>query len=138
MEGVDDRVDITQMNVYADESVDVFICSHVLEHVPDDAAAARELHRILKPGGFGLVLAPIDIRLDDTFEDGSQVLAESDRWRLYGQGDHVRYYSKKGFVNRMRQASFKVAEFGVGHFSQGVFDRCGIATASVLYVVAKS
>ena len=34
-----------------DASVDGLLCEVVLEHVPDSAAAIRELHRVLKPGG---------------------------------------------------------------------------------------
>ena len=33
---VDDRVDITDMRAYGDQSVDAFLCSHVLEHVRED------------------------------------------------------------------------------------------------------
>src|SRR5947209_6169622 len=48
---VHDKVDITDMRIYADRSVDVFLCSHVLEHVSEDRKAMLELHRILKPNG---------------------------------------------------------------------------------------
>lgn len=34
-----------------DASYDVVLCLQVLEHVPDPAAAVRELHRIVRPGG---------------------------------------------------------------------------------------
>lgn len=34
-----------------DASFDVVLCLQVLEHVPDPAAAVRELHRVVKPGG---------------------------------------------------------------------------------------
>jgi SAM-dependent methyltransferase len=34
-----------------DASFDVVLCLQVLEHVPDPAAAVRELHRVAKPGG---------------------------------------------------------------------------------------
>lgn len=45
-----------------DDFTDVVICNHILEHVEDDRQALRELHRILKPGGWGVVLSPMDFR----------------------------------------------------------------------------
>lgn len=40
-------------------TIDLFITSHVLEHVPDTAAAARELFRVVKPKGRALVVVPL-------------------------------------------------------------------------------
>ena len=50
-----------------DASFDMVYCSHVLEHVPDDRRAMREIRRVLKPGGLALILVPIIA--DHTFED---------------------------------------------------------------------
>jgi ubiquinone/menaquinone biosynthesis C-methylase UbiE len=34
-----------------DDSVDVVVCSHVYDHVPDARRMFEEIHRVLKPGG---------------------------------------------------------------------------------------
>jgi len=135
MAGVDDRVDITAMRCYADRSFDAFICSHVLEHVSDDAAALRELHRILKPGGWGILMVPLMTHFEESIED-PRATTESGRWRLFGQGDHVRLYAKADFLRRLARAGFGVRQLDAGHFGPETFARCGIAPRSVLYVVA--
>ena len=70
MPGVDDVVDITDMRtVHGAGQFDVFICSHVLEHVNDDLAAMGELFRVLKPGGWGIAMVPISLGLEAIHED---------------------------------------------------------------------
>lgn len=133
----DDRVDIVDMPGYADNSIDLFLCSHVLEHVQDDRRAMLELFRILAPGGRGVVLAPINLALDDVYEDPG-VTSEAERWRHFGQHDHVRVYSKSGFVHRLQQAGFQVHQLGIRHFGAPQFARHGIHSRSVLYVVEKA
>jgi SAM-dependent methyltransferase len=44
---------------YADESFDLVTHTEVLEHVPDDARAFAELHRVLRPGGTLLFTVPL-------------------------------------------------------------------------------
>jgi SAM-dependent methyltransferase len=135
-EGVDDRVDIMDLNSYADSSVDFFICSHVLEHVADDRKALGELHRILKRGGQGILVVPIAVGVEEIDEDPS-VTDPAERWRRFGQDDHLRQYSKKGFLLRVEQASFKVQELGAEHFGQSTFRKHGITERSILYIVEK-
>lgn len=136
MEGVDDRVDITNMAEYANDAFDCFICSHVLEHVPDDRQALRELWRVIGPGGWGILMAPVMPHLEHTLED-QEATSEAERWRLFGQGDHVRLYAKRDFLLRVREAGFIVQELGAGYFGAEKFKRCGITACSVLYVVNK-
>lgn len=136
MEGVDDRVDITDMNVYADNRFDFIICSHVLEHVTGDVKAMNEFYRVLKPGGKAIMMVPILLTLSHDYEDFSYTSVE-DRWKHFGQGDHVRMYSKSGFIEKLSRAGFRVEEFGKNYFGADVFAKCGITESSVLYVVTK-
>jgi SAM-dependent methyltransferase len=133
---VDDRVDITNCP-YADGSVDVFLCSHVLEHIPDDRKAMRELHRILGADGFGIVLVPLFPGIDATHEDPKIDTLEQ-RWKYFGGGDHVRQYGKQDFVARLAAAGFTVDQLGIDYFGRDVFREAGIAENSVLYVVRKA
>ncbi len=87
-----------------DASFDFVYCSHVLEHVPDDQRAMREIQRVLKPGGSALILVPIIA--DQTFEDPS-VTNPAERERLFGQEDHVRRYGPD-VTDRLRNAGFQV------------------------------
>jgi SAM-dependent methyltransferase len=133
---VDDRIDLTACG-YPDASVDVFLCSHVLEHIPDDRTAMRELHRILRADGFGILLVPLFPGVDETHEDPA-ITSIEERWKYFGGGDHVRQYGKRDFVNRLAQAGFHVDQLGVDHFGRDAFRTAGIAENSVLYVVRRA
>jgi SAM-dependent methyltransferase len=137
MPDVDDRVDLTDMSSYPDGSVDAFVCSHVLEHIPEDRRALRELFRILRSGGWGILMVPIGLNQPEVSEDPAKATSESDRWRHFGQGDHVRSYNKQGFIDRVHSAGFKLQQLGVAHFGAKTFRRCGITPQSVLYVAEK-
>ena len=66
---------------YPDESFDVIYCSHVLEHVPDDCKAMRESPRVLKRGGWAILLVPINA--GKTYEDAS-ITEPAERLRVFG------------------------------------------------------
>ncbi|WP_108668659.1 class I SAM-dependent methyltransferase [Euzebya rosea] len=90
---------------FDDASFDVVICSHVLEHVPDDATALRELHRVLRPGGHALLLTPYALDGLGTVED-PDIDDPAEQDRRFGQWDHVRIYDRDDFLARMRRAGF--------------------------------
>lgn len=136
MPDVDDHVDIMDMKIYKNNSVDMFLCTHVLEHVIDDVKAMRELYRILKPGGWGIIQVPILLSINKISEDPN-ITSEHDRWKCFGQGDHVRMYSKKGFIQRLSKSGFKVKRVGGGYFGVDILKKCGISQKSILYVVHK-
>jgi len=134
---VDDHVDITDMKTYADNAFDCFMCSHVLEHVPDDRQAMRELFRILKPGGWGIAMAPICLGLRATIED-TTLSDPAERVRRFGQDDHLRLYARHDFIDRLTQAGFDVSCLGYTYFGGEVLEKNGIQQSSVLYVCGKT
>lgn len=87
-------------------SVDVVICNHLLEHVEDDRKAMRELYRIMRPGGWGIMIVPENRSLAETFEDDS-ITDPKERTRLFGQYDHRRLYGRD-YDTRLSEAGFKV------------------------------
>ena len=136
MEDVDDRLDITNMYAYKNEQFDFFICSHVLEHIPDDIKAMKELYRITKTGGRGIVMVPINLQLDRTVEN-PQSIDTSYRWKYFFQDDHVRMYAKKDFIKRLTSAGFKVNQLNTFNFLKATYAQHAIFPTSVLYVVEK-
>jgi SAM-dependent methyltransferase len=134
---VDERVDLTAMDRYADRSWDIILCSHVLEHIPDDRQAMREMRRVLKPDGFAVLLVPLVAGVEETHEDPN-INTEELRWKYFGMGDHVRQYGKRDFIARLEAAGLSVAQLGIEHFGAEAFRRAGIAENSVLYVVRPS
>lgn len=136
VEGTDLIVDITNMPEIESDSYDILICSHVLEHVSNDNKALSELYRVLKPGGWGIIMVPINLTIDQ-IDENPQVTDVAERWRRFGQDDHVRDYSKPGFIERVEAAGFTLNQLGIDYFGEAVFRRSGITTRSVLYVTEK-
>lgn len=85
---VDLVADLRQLPL-APNSVDLAICYHVLEHVPDDGAAIRQLARVLDRSGLVLIQVPQRAHAP-TIEDPEAPVEV--RIRKFGQADHVRYY----------------------------------------------
>lgn len=104
--GVMSRFDI-QKTPFADQTFDVVLCNHVMEHVSDDSVAMAEVHRILKPGGWAMLQVPIALRLDHTIEDPTAT-TDAQRIERFGQEDHVRLYSRRDYIQRLQAAGFEV------------------------------
>ena len=99
------KMDITNIT-YEDNQFDVILCNHVLEHIPDEHKAMKELLRILKPNGWAILQVPLDLRLEKTFED-SNIVSREDREKFFGQYDHVRLYGLD-YKDKLEEAGFKV------------------------------
>ncbi len=91
---------------FADNTYDIILCNHVLEHIPDDRKAMRELYRVMAPGGWGVFQIPQDLKREHTFEDPS-ITDPSERRRIFGQYDHLRVYGRDYF-EILEEAGFQV------------------------------
>lgn len=81
-----------------DGAVDLAVCYHVLEHIPDDARAIESLTRTLSASG--LVLVQVPHRPGVPTDEDPDAAAEL-RVSRFGQADHVRYYGED-FESRLR------------------------------------
>ena len=130
------KSDITRIP-FDDNSFDVILCSHVLEHIPDDALAMSELYRVMKPGGWGIFQVPIDHNLDKTYEDFSITTPEG-RTKAFGQSDHVRQYGND-YKNRLENAGFTVAmDDFVTKYSEKEIFRFGLDKKELIYRCEKT
>lgn len=93
---------------FKDNSYDIILCNHVLEHIPDDTKAMQELYRVLKPNGMAVLQIPQDLDRETTFEDDT-ITDKVERAKIFGQYDHVRIYGRDYF-NKLRSIGFKVEE----------------------------
>jgi SAM-dependent methyltransferase len=96
---------------FADASFDRIIASEVLEHIPDDTAAFRELARVLKPGGTLAVTVPA-------------WLSERICWALsdefhapFVEGGHLRIYTEAGIRRQLRDAGLRP---GAAHHAHSI------------------
>jgi len=104
----DSVVDVTAIP-FPDASFDAVICNHVLEHVPDDGLAMRELFRVLKSGGWAVLQVPSSNELPATLEDPT-LEDEEERLKKFGQRDHIRLYGRD-YLDRLKTAGFQATLF---------------------------
>jgi SAM-dependent methyltransferase len=78
---------------FADESVDGVVSANLLEHVPDDRKALREIRRILKPGARAAIVVPAGPGMYDYYD------------RFLG---HERRYARGELAAKAREAGLTV------------------------------
>jgi len=101
----DVKMDIREIP-FDDNTFDVVICNHTLEHVKEDLQSMKEFYRVLKPGGWGILNSPINEKRDVTYEDFS-ITDPAEREKHFGQRDHVREYGLD-YTTRLAEAGFTV------------------------------
>lgn len=122
---------------FEDESFDIVLCNHVLEHIRDDKKAMEELYRIMKKGGWGVFQIPQDISRKVTFEDDT-ITDKRERAKIFGQYDHVRIYGLDYF-EKLREVGFKVKEIDLTkELNENEINQFRLAKGELIPFVEKS
>ncbi len=117
---------------FENNSFDVVICNHVLEHVDSDKQAMQEIYRILKPNGFAILQVPQAVNNEKTLEDPT-VTDPKERERLFLQKDHVRLYGLD-YAERLKNAGFEVTSNKYAQtFSAEQIKRYGLPANEIFY-----
>lgn len=87
---------------YADETFDVTTALDVVEHLDDDIAGLKEMHRVTKTGGYSLIFVPAFMWLWGVQDDIS---------------NHRIRYTKKQIVERLENAGFTVERATYANFT---------------------
>ena len=111
--------DITKIDS-ADETFDLIICYHILEHIEDDYKAMQELFRVLKTTGTCIIQTPFK---EGVIYEDATITSPEDRKRHFDQSDHVRIYAVKGLQTRLEHAGFciEVREFALEYENESGF-----------------
>jgi SAM-dependent methyltransferase len=83
------------------------MCAEVLEHIPDDRAAVRELVRVLKPGGALAVTVPTP------FTEWAYGRLSVEYFRT--PGGHIRIYDPKALCGILTDAGLRIHSVGFAH-----------------------
>jgi len=122
---------------FEDNSFDIVMANHLLEHVEDDAQVMREFYRVMKPGGWGIFQVPVDYSNPKTEED-KNVTDPAERERLYWQRDHLRLFGMD-YGDRLRAAGFEVTEDRyVAEIGEALQERYALMSDEILYFCRKA
>jgi SAM-dependent methyltransferase len=124
----DVEADITHLP-FADETFDWVLCSHVLEHVPEDVTALSQLCRVLKLGGTAIIMYPVDYSRRQTYEDFT-ITDPEERRKAFDQHDHVRVHGAD-HADRLVAGGFEVhVERYLERLSEDEIERYGLRPPS--------
>lgn len=111
---IDYNLDISDMKTIHNNSFDCVIACDVLEHVHNHIEAIKEVHRILRNGGFCIFTVPQKDNLTITYEDAS-ITDPEERKKAFGQSDHLRIYGND-FADILKEYGFDVVAVNESYF----------------------
>jgi SAM-dependent methyltransferase len=122
---------------FEDNSYDVILCNHVLEHVESDIKAMKEVFRVLKSGGWAILQVPINYDYKETHEDLT-ITDPKERERIFGQYDHVRWHGTD-YGKRLASAGFDVDENAyIDSFSDEDIEKYRLPKGEIVYIAKKA
>ena len=122
---------------FEDNSFDIIMCNHVLEHVQDDKKVMKEFYRVIKKGGWGIFQVPIANNRKETFEDPS-ITEPKEREKHYWQDDHVRLYGLD-YGNILSKAGFEVVEDDyINNIDPSLVERYALPKGEIIYFCKKT
>lgn len=95
----------------SDSAFDCVVAVEVIEHVADDEGFIREIHRVLKPGGWFLATTP------------------NGDWKSNTNPDHKRHY-RRAELHELLSRHFPIVDVGYA-IRDGLFHRVGLRSWSV-------
>ena len=126
-------MDITDIKS-PNDTYDVIMCNHVLEHIPDDRKALKEIYRVMKNGAWASLQVPM--KGETTYEDTSINTPEA-REKAFGQQDHVRMYGSD-YYQRLQEVGFTTHVYKKeDFFSSEHNEKLALTTESELVIVRK-
>jgi len=130
------KLDITRLD-FKENSFDIIICNHVLEHIEDEEGALSEIIRVLKVGGWAMLQVPISSLLKQTLEN-KNIKTPEERANVYGQKDHVRLYGDD-YSERLEKAGFIVTKIAPNSLIEDIdlFTSLSVNKDEYLYIATK-
>ncbi|MCZ6771992.1 MAG: methyltransferase domain-containing protein [Proteobacteria bacterium] len=113
--------DITDSNL-RDGSFDVILCTEVIEHIQESAAALREMHRLLKPGGVVVLstpqrYSPLELAAKIAFVPGIINIVRLVYREPILESGHINLMTERQITAQLEAAGFRIRE----RFKSGVY-----------------
>lgn len=123
---------------FPENTFDVVLCNHVLEHVQNDIIAMSEIRRVLKPGGWALMQIPFFSPVPEVTLEDNSITDPKEREKVFGQDDHVRKYGKD-YPQRINQSGLTAEEnIFAKSLSREMAARYAVQPNEVIFIGRKS
>lgn len=126
------KMDIHQIP-FEENTFDVVLCNHVLEHVQDDIKAVSEIYRVLRPGGFAILQVPFFKPVGDVTLEDSSITNKREREKIFGQDDHVRRYGHDYTHRLARGGLAPIEDPFVDELPEEFTNKFGLVRGEIIY-----